>query len=983
MKHGRSFLSGIALCGLLSGSLGWSPGAAADDDARSAATAGAIRTQRADRGELSGDGQWVADWNFLTDDDAVSVNVTRAGSGISELVMVNPERFALYSGKAWNPRISHTGRYVAYQTNQMRAVDTIDQNGRGPDVLLTDRTTSEHVLVSRTPDGSTGDDESGYPAISPDGRFVVFASDASDLIADDTNGERDLFLFDADAGRVERIVEGVSGARTYPIFELSGPSGQEWDGDEWADPSVSRGGRYVVFESRRRDLVPGDTNDAVDVFRFDRVTKKYALVSASTGGTPGDGDSFDATMTTNGRFVAFTSLASDLVPGDDNAVADVLLKDMTTGVLRRVSSSDGGDSAAIADGALVVYRTTAGRIVLADARAGWTEEITVDDGGVPLDGVAAEPQVSADARFVHFHFTPAGERYGHRLRIDRNGTAECLGLASTIQGTPGHDMIVGTAGVDVIVGLGGDDLIRGLAGDDVICGGDGDDRMWGEAGADRLLGGPGNDVLGGNGGDDRLDGGEGNDRLFGSRGDDAMWGRSGDDILRGGSGNDMVSGGDGANVVAGNRGDDQVQTGAEPGRVIGGVGFDRCVGDVQESCEASVTWFRPLLLPDDALPVSDPGGGGRFVLYLRDGQLYLFDRSDGSSDHISVNRGGRPGNGRMRSPVVTEDGRFVAFMSTSDNLVPGDNNRQADAFVVDRRLGTIERVSVGTDGREANRSVDDVDISADGRFVAFSSWARTPGEPLGTHVYVRDRQERTTTHVTDGGQEGFSFTALGLNISEDGSTVAFVGSGWRLHPDENSPQPDLFVWDVAGASLELLTRRACPGYCAGVGEEILEIAGLSADGRYVAAVTTAANLDPWMPITDATHHHIYVWDRLTGERRRIDEALIGPWPPGLFAGFDLRMRLSADGSRLGVAGAWAAVVIDLPTLEVTPIDVTSDGFRVGSFRGRSLMPVVGFDRDLNHAVAWSEDESITGHPRGTRVTALLAIDSASPTPLTD
>jgi len=155
----------------------------------------------------------------------------------------------------------------------------------------------------------------------------------------------------------------------------------------------------------------------------------------------------------------------------------------------------------------------------------------------------------------------------------------CLGLAATIVGTMGDDVITGTAGRDVIFARGGDDIVKGLGGADTICGGAGNDVLRGGSGADTLIGGSGADVITGDAGQDRLLGGPGHDRLSGGteadklRGGthaDVLGGGAGNDILAGGSGHDEVWGGLGNDILGGNKGHDALK---------GGAGSDRCSGD--------------------------------------------------------------------------------------------------------------------------------------------------------------------------------------------------------------------------------------------------------------------------------------------------------------------------------------------------------------------------------------------------------------------
>ena len=154
----------------------------------------------------------------------------------------------------------------------------------------------------------------------------------------------------------------------------------------------------------------------------------------------------------------------------------------------------------------------------------------------------------------------------------------CNGVAATIVGTTGNDVLTGTEGVDVIVGGRGDDQINALGGNDIICGGFGNDIIDAGTGDDLVLAGQGRDQVGGRTGNDTLDGGLGNDDLAGNLGNDVLLGDDGVDTLRGGHGNDLLRGEGGADNLIGGHDDDVVRGGAGNDSLTGDVGFDQGFG---------------------------------------------------------------------------------------------------------------------------------------------------------------------------------------------------------------------------------------------------------------------------------------------------------------------------------------------------------------------------------------------------------------------
>jgi Tol biopolymer transport system component len=178
---------------------------------------------------------------------------------------------------------------------------------------------------------SSANADSGNPIISPDGRFVLFASSADDLLVM-TNGARINTAFPPALNVFLR--DRTNATTTLVSVNLTGTNG----GNGNSIPvGLSTNGRYALFESTASDLVAGDTNGASDVFVRDLVAGTTIPVSVSTNGDLGDGASRSAVMTPDGRYVAFVSAADNLVPGDTNGIADVFLRDLQLGTTVLVS----------------------------------------------------------------------------------------------------------------------------------------------------------------------------------------------------------------------------------------------------------------------------------------------------------------------------------------------------------------------------------------------------------------------------------------------------------------------------------------------------------------------------------------------------------------------------------------------------------------------------------------------------------------------
>jgi Tol biopolymer transport system component len=354
-------------------------------------------------------------------------------------------------GHSVRAQISADGRFVTFDSyaSNLTSGDT-----RGfVNAFVHDRQSRLTTLVSGAANGMPGNDHSSAPALSADGGVVVFNSDATTLVAGDTNQLTDVFVHDRPTGKTTRVNVAAGGAQAiggpsflpalsadarYVAFESSatnllagdtngrrhilvhdrstrtttrasvGPSGVQADGDS-VFASISADGRYVAFESDATNLVPGDTNQRADVFVHDRLTGSTARVSVATGGAQGAGDSGRPRISADGRYVVFDSEAPNLVPGDTNQSADVFVHDRLAGVTTRVSvatdgaQATGGDStfpAISADGRVVVFQSEATNLVAEDTNdlrdifvhdraTGTTSRVSVATGGSQAQGGGA------------------------------------------------------------------------------------------------------------------------------------------------------------------------------------------------------------------------------------------------------------------------------------------------------------------------------------------------------------------------------------------------------------------------------------------------------------------------------------------------------------------------------------------------------------------------------------------------------------------
>ena len=243
--------------------------------------------------------------------------------------------------------------------------------------------------------------------------------------------------------------------------------------------------------------------------------------------------------------------------------------------------------------------------------------------------------------------------------------------------------------------------------------------------------------------------------------------------------------------------------------------------------------------------------------YRRD--VFLHDRHTGRTTLVSAGIDGAPADRGSWAPSISADGRCVAFLSAARNLVPDDRNRRVDVFVHEANGGGIALVSVADDGTQGNDGCRAPCISADGRFVAFESWADNlvAGDTNGaTDVFVHDRRERTTCRVSVGsdGAEGNGPSAR-PSISGDGRYVAFEGEAGNLTPGDDNDVCDVFVHDRRTG--ETILVSGAPDGTSGGAESTA--AAISADGQTIAFESNAADLAPGI---EGRNSRIFVWRRM-------------------------------------------------------------------------------------------------------------------------
>jgi Tol biopolymer transport system component len=241
------------------------------------------------------------------------------------------------------PSLNRDGRFVAFRSLGDNLV--AGDTNEVADIFVRDRSTRAIHRVSVATDGAQANGESAHPKISADGRYVAFVSSASNLVVGDTNGVADIFLHDRDVDG-DGIFDEVNARATIRVSVAS--DGQQANGAS-AEPDLSPDGLWVAFSSLATNLVVGDTNGVADVFAHNWPSGQTRRISVTSTGAQANGASRAPDASLGARRIVFASDATNLVEGDGNGARDVFLHERGDGSTIRVSTKAG--TTADADGA--------------------------------------------------------------------------------------------------------------------------------------------------------------------------------------------------------------------------------------------------------------------------------------------------------------------------------------------------------------------------------------------------------------------------------------------------------------------------------------------------------------------------------------------------------------------------------------------------------------------------------------------------------
>lgn len=401
---------------------------------------------------ISGNGRFIA---FASDSPNLVVGDTNNGTDffVRDLVAGTTTRISVDSNEnqaqydsdatdyitfaAGGVALSQDGRYIAFSTSANNLVpgDTLPES---TDVFVRDTVAGTTEAISTTSSGAFSTSQFRFatqPDISADGRYVAFTAIGSDLVPGDTNSEPDVFVKDRLTGTTTRVStdsQGNQGVRTLVSLGLA-----------VTKPAISADGRYIAFGSSFNNLVPNDTNGVSDIFVKDRLTGTTTRVSVGSGGIQANGSSYDPAISADGRYVTFTSEASNLVENDLLGAPDVFVHDRLSGTTTRISVNSAGMQAM--------------------------------DGFLGTESVL--PTISGDGRFIAFVSNAANlanDGFATNtnqifLRDTRPGEPlpnPSIPAGDTLTGTPENTTVVAGNRDDVLIAGKGRQKLRGGAGRD-------------------------------------------------------------------------------------------------------------------------------------------------------------------------------------------------------------------------------------------------------------------------------------------------------------------------------------------------------------------------------------------------------------------------------------------------------------------------------------------------------------------------------------
>lgn len=894
---------------------------------RAAGTTGQTGNQGSSRPVISSDGRFVAFVSEAADlvpgqNDLNNVQDIFLYDRVTETTLLVSRAAGSAATTAdaasWAPVISADGNWVAFSGDAGNLVAGV---GYGHDqVYLFSRTAGTNVLVSHASGvaGTGGNGTSFSPTLSADGSYLAYVSNATNLVAGqtDSNGEVDVFLYDRAANHTALV------SRSATSLVTAGNSGADWG-------AISADGATVAFSSTSSNLVAGQSGPSTqNVFLYQRSNGVVSLVSRSASGASRGGNAWsgEPAVSGDGQWVAFSSFAGDLLQtsGSQYFARQVCLFQRSTGAITLLSRAHG----------------TTTQPASHDSRSPW---ISSDGGQVAFVSYAQNLLPNTQLVLNVYLYTRASGSLAMLGRSPNTASLETEAYSPVLSAngqvvafTSGSELVAGDGNLQTDVFLynratgavtvasrpdpASPALTPPLASSTPSISDDGNYVVFESLGSTLVPGQV----------DPELD----SDVFLWSRrtGATALLSRSAASPVTGansGSWDPTISA-DGEWILF-RSGATDVVPGQGPG-IAGLVLYERAIGARRLVTHAAGSPTTP----GDGYPDSSEAPAlsmdGRFVAYLGyysnvvQGQsqgfrfnAFLYDRVTAGTTLVS-HAASSPltsGNGDAYEVAMSADGRFVVFASEATNLVTGqtDANEAGDIFLFDRDTGAVSLVSrQAGSSAVADRGSWQPEISADGRWIAFLSAATNlvPGQAdtdFTNDLFLFDRvtgEMRLVSHALGAPAAASNgSTEEAFALSADGRFLAFTSYGQNLTPGpiSGSSYQNVFLYDRTTGQNVLVSHAAGSANASGSG--IAGGADMSADGRYVTFWSTSHDQVPG--VTDGNGvRDAYLYDRITGEIELLSRT---DGAPAEAAGGEVA-TISADGGQVVLLSEYSLVFGD-------------------------------------------------------------------------
>lgn len=717
---------------------------------------------------------------------------------------------------------------------------------------------------------ANGNGDSWAPIVSPDGRYVLFASTADNLaMTGASNGISKYFPPSVSVYLRDRL------NKTTKLVSVNMAGAGGGNGNSFPT-GLSTNGQFALFESTASDLLANDTNGVNDIFLRDTVSNVTWLVSIGTNGAVGNGVSRGSVLTPDGRYAAFASAASNLVTNDANGIADVFVRDMQAGSTVAASvgaRSPGASSEApeiTPDGRYVAFYSSAtnlvpgitnmGEIYVRDLQGGktaWASTNAQVISGFRGNGFCYNQAISDNGQFVAFEIS---SNYPTALSPGTNGYVLRYNLQTGLTDIVFTNAAYPMGAVQDMHSLNLTPDGRFIAYAANWSGGATAIYLWdAQTGTNMLVSGNSTNgvMAGANAYSPDVDA-TGRYVVFVCNDTNLTMDTNGvaQVFLR-----DIQAGTTTLVSVDTNGLPLAMNPTAVPALSANGgtVAFESPWANLDGRNFESDVFARDLTnsvaelisAHDPNLPSVTPNGfcslwpgsvssNGQYIAFSswagnlapndtnRNLDVFVCNLAAGTNSLASVGGNGFSGNEFSSEPAISGDGRYVAFTSAATNLVTGDTNQVPDVFVRDLLTGTTTLASVSTNGGFGNHLSYSPVISTDGRYVLFSSEAQNlaPGTYANDNLFLRDLQAGMAYGLTTVGYQWYSMTP-------NGSYVAFAGS---LGAGSN-----LYVWNSAAAT-RIYTNTSSGMTCVSISPDAHWVAYVAGNSLYTQDLNAGTNV---------------------------------------------------------------------------------------------------------------------------------------------